>query len=315
MGNATSGSASPTALSIGSCSTASSALIWTTNTGFGCNTSITANAVAVGGITGLGTGVATLLAGTSSGTVGLVGTTSPTLITPILGVATATSINKVALTAPATSATLTIADGKTLTISNSGTLSGGDAFVLSIAAAKTLTVSNTLTFTGTDSSSVAFGAGGTIGGTGYATTGQIPGTATNDAAGAGKVGEIISGARASGSPLSLSTGTAADIATLSLTAGDWDISGTIYFNVGGTTTVTEMVSGISATINSVDTTAGMWGVNIFNGLVLGARTYGISFGPAPISLAGSATYHCVAESIFGISTMSAWGACLARRVR
>lgn len=43
VGNATSGSASPTALSIGSCSTASSALIWTTNTGFGCNTSITAS--------------------------------------------------------------------------------------------------------------------------------------------------------------------------------------------------------------------------------------------------------------------------------
>src|SRR3990167_2832811 len=34
------------------------------------------------------------------------------LTTPVLGVATATSINKVAITAPATSATLTIADGK-----------------------------------------------------------------------------------------------------------------------------------------------------------------------------------------------------------
>lgn len=64
--------------------------------------------------------------------------TSPTLTTPSLGVATATSINKVAITAPATGSTLTIADGKTLT------------------------ASNTLTFTGTDSSSVAFGAGGTV---------------------------------------------------------------------------------------------------------------------------------------------------------
>lgn len=64
--------------------------------------------------------------------------TSPTLVTPTLGVATATSINKVAITAPTTSATLTIADGKTFT------------------------VSNTLTFTGTDTSSVAFGAGGTV---------------------------------------------------------------------------------------------------------------------------------------------------------
>jgi hypothetical protein len=37
-GNATSGSAAPTALAIGSCSGATNALIWTTNSGFGCNT-------------------------------------------------------------------------------------------------------------------------------------------------------------------------------------------------------------------------------------------------------------------------------------
>lgn len=41
--------------------------------------------------------------------------TSPTLVTPALGVATATSINKVAITAPATGATITIPDGVTLT--------------------------------------------------------------------------------------------------------------------------------------------------------------------------------------------------------
>jgi hypothetical protein len=52
--------------------------------------------------------------------------TSPTLVTPTLGVATATSINKVAITAPATSATLTIANGKTLTASNTMTLAGAD---------------------------------------------------------------------------------------------------------------------------------------------------------------------------------------------
>lgn len=52
---------------------------------------------------------------------------SPTLTTPTLGIATATSINKVALTAPATSATLTIADGKTLTVNHSLTLAGTDA--------------------------------------------------------------------------------------------------------------------------------------------------------------------------------------------
>jgi hypothetical protein len=73
-----------------------------------------------------------------TGTGVVVFSNTPTLVTPILGVATATSINKVAITTPATGSTLTIADGKTLT------------------------ASNTLTFTGTDTSSVAFGAGGTV---------------------------------------------------------------------------------------------------------------------------------------------------------
>lgn len=65
--------------------------------------------------------------GTKTGSGAMVGATSPTLVTPVLGVATATSINKVALTAPATSATLTIADGKTLTCSNTLTFAGTDA--------------------------------------------------------------------------------------------------------------------------------------------------------------------------------------------
>lgn len=52
--------------------------------------------------------------------------TSPTLVTPVLGVATATSINKVAITAPATSATLTIVDGKTLTLSKTMQFTAAD---------------------------------------------------------------------------------------------------------------------------------------------------------------------------------------------
>ena len=60
--------------------------------------------------------------------------TNKTLTTPVLGVATATSVNKVALTAPATSATLTIADGKTLTASNSLTLAGTDATTMTFPA-------------------------------------------------------------------------------------------------------------------------------------------------------------------------------------
>lgn len=49
LGNATAGTAVPTALAVGTCSTSGSALNWTTNTGFGCNTSI--NAATLGSAT------------------------------------------------------------------------------------------------------------------------------------------------------------------------------------------------------------------------------------------------------------------------
>lgn len=56
--------------------------------------------------------------------------TSPTLTTPSLGVATASSINRVAITAPASNATLTLADGKTLTVDNTLTFVGTDGTTL-----------------------------------------------------------------------------------------------------------------------------------------------------------------------------------------
>lgn len=51
---------------------------------------------------------------TNTGTGNNVLATSPTLVTPVLGVATATSINKVTITAPGTSATLTLITGSSL---------------------------------------------------------------------------------------------------------------------------------------------------------------------------------------------------------
>ena len=50
-----------------------------------------------------------------TGTGALVFATSPTLVAPVLGAATATSVNLVSLTQPATGATITLADSTTLT--------------------------------------------------------------------------------------------------------------------------------------------------------------------------------------------------------
>jgi hypothetical protein len=107
------------------------------------------------GVSGLAANVATFLATPSSanlasavtdetGSGALVFANTPTLVTPVLGVATATSINKVAFTAPATSATLTLANGSTLTTS------GAFALTLTTTAASSVTLptAGTLTTTG-----------------------------------------------------------------------------------------------------------------------------------------------------------------------
>ncbi len=93
-----------------------------TNTGDVANTALTTSSLAQFAST-TSAEMRTLLSD-ETGTGVAVFATTPTLVTPVLGVATATSVNKVAITAPASSATLTIADGKTLTVSNDATVSG-----------------------------------------------------------------------------------------------------------------------------------------------------------------------------------------------
>ena len=83
--------------------------------------------------------------------------TNPTMTTPTLGVAAATSVNKVAITAPTNSATLTIADTKGLTVNNSLTLVGTDSTTMTFPATNA-TLARTdaaQTFTGTQTFSNA----------------------------------------------------------------------------------------------------------------------------------------------------------------
>ena len=83
---------------------------------------VTTNANLTGPITSSGNATS-IASQTGTGTKFVVDT-SPTLVTPTIGAATATSLNKITITAPATGATLTIADGATLTASATASVSG-----------------------------------------------------------------------------------------------------------------------------------------------------------------------------------------------
>ena len=82
------------------------------------------------------------------GTTGKLVQNSAVTVADTTGNITGGAYNKVTITAPATSATLTIADGKTFTANSSLTLAGVDA--------KTLTVNNSLTLAGTDGTTMTF---------------------------------------------------------------------------------------------------------------------------------------------------------------
>ena len=111
------------------------------------------------GVSGLASGIATFLGTPSSanlaaaitnetGSGALVFANTPTLVTPILGIATATSINKVAITAPATSATLSLFEGSTLATS------GAYSTTLTATGTTTVTLPTSGTIYGTASSSI-----------------------------------------------------------------------------------------------------------------------------------------------------------------
>jgi hypothetical protein len=93
-----------------------------------------------------GTGVTT-----STGTGDVVLSNSPTLVSPVLGNAAATAINRVIITEPVGNATLTIANGKTLTANHSLTLAGTDGTTVTFPSTSA-TIARTdaaQTFTGT----------------------------------------------------------------------------------------------------------------------------------------------------------------------
>jgi len=150
-----------------------------------------------GDITISPTGVTTLAAKAASdftnGTTGtghIVLDNTPVLITPVLGVATAISIN--GLTISTTTGTITLANGKTLVVNNGIALAGTDGrtytFPANSGSVLTADSTNTLTNKTFDSA----GAGNSLKINGITVSrGQFPGTNSNDAATAGNIGELI----------------------------------------------------------------------------------------------------------------------------
>jgi hypothetical protein len=134
------------------------------------------------------------------------------------------------------------------------------------------------------------------------------GTATNDNAAAGQVGEYLT---ATASSAGLVSGTGALAVSLALTAGDWEVSGNLVFSNGGGATYTRVSGSISTT-----------GAMVF-GTISNVDSYGMPAGASPsintggarISAAGSVTASLMAQASFTGGSANATGIIQARRMR
>jgi hypothetical protein len=147
--------------------------------------------------------------------------TNANLVTPTIGVATATSINKVTITAPATSATLTIANGKTLTVSNSLTFTGTDA--------------TSFAFPGTSDTVVTLGATQTLTAKTLTATSNVLGGVTMTL-GSDATGDIYY-RNSSGFLTRLGVGSNTNVLTLSAGLPSWQAGSSAASITVGTTTV------------------------------------------------------------------------------
>ena len=144
---------------------------------------------------------------------------------------------------------------------------------------------------------------------------QQEGTNTNDNAAAGQVGEYVESTVLAGSAVSLTSPNSSNVTTISLTAGDWDVSGVVVFSGAAGTQTTAALGGISTTSATLPA-AGNAGHAVWSSLtIITAFSSSVSPGPVRMSLSGTTTVYLVAAAVFTTSTQSAYGHIHARRVR
>lgn len=145
----------------------------------------------------------------------------------------------------------------------------------------------------------------------------VQGTNTNDSAAAGNYGEYVEAAVGSGSAVALTTNVAANVTSITLGAGDWDVRGTILYKFAATTSYTRAQSNLTQTSATPDGISGHYVDFETAATVPNPAATDPAWGipPARFSLSGSTTIFLVALATFTVSTLSAYGRISARRVR
>lgn len=148
----------------------------------------------------------------------------------------------------------------------------------------------------------------------------ILGTITNDTAAVGVVGEFITSNIPLGSAVALTNNIVSNITSINLTAGDWDIEGSVDFSLV-TVTATQIICGASTTSATLPTQAGGSGlgtdawINVLVTITGITSTSVNNFPSTRVSIATPTTIFLVAQVGFSLGTVSGYGSIRARRAR
>ncbi len=155
------------------------------------------------------------------------------------------------------------------------------------------------------------GAGLTMPSITFNSTTGIVGTTTNDSAATGSVGEYVSSNIPVASAVSISTNTATNLTSISLTAGDWIVGGNVRIagSAQALTRTFAWISTTSATLPNVSNT------NEFDGNLATFLTGGGLAPEVRISISGTTTVYVSGQTTFGSGTASMCGNIWARRLR
>ena len=144
------------------------------------------------------------------------------------------------------------------------------------------------------------------------TTNGIVGTTLADNANAGSIGEVITN---TGTNVSLTTAVSANVTSVTLTAGDWDVYGSIAFNGTASTSTSRVVGGLSTVSATLPAQPyyyqHQYGVGGFTSATL-------PNGSVPmqrINVSTTTTVYLVGQGTFTASTLTATGVIIARRAR
>ncbi len=150
----------------------------------------------------------------------------------------------------------------------------------------------------------------------FSSTSGIIGTTTNNDAAALSVGQYVSSVISDGAPVSVSTGTATEVTSISLTAGDWDVWGNIQVNGGASTNVTLIIGAINTAVSLPGSQ--LYAANVYGaaGIVpFTTNNIGFCVPGRRVTLSGTTTIYLITYANFSVSTLTTCGAIYARRRR